>query len=222
MNTIDASRLLRLQQLGSASLPVGAYAFSLGLESAIEAGWLATAEDVAHWLAAQLEHAVGRVDVPIYFRLTAALRAQDLTALQYWNDYLLACRETLELRLSDTATGQALASLLPALEVPLLALDEPAFLSLFAQAAVHWGLPDTAACATWLWSWLENQVIATTKLLPLGQTRAQQLLSQLQRLIPPLVEAGQGITDAELGGSLPALAISSCHHEIQYSRLFRS
>jgi len=219
---MQLQNLLRLQQLGSANLPVGAYAFSQGLESAVEAGWLNSAEDVEGWLSVQLRYALGRVDFPVYYRLREVLAGRHESSLQHWNDWLLACRESREQRLCDTATGEALARLLGNLNVPLVPVTEPAFLTLYAQAAACWNLDEDASCAVYGWSWMENQVIAATKLLPLGQTRAQQILDRLQGEIPRLLKTSRDLSDHDVGVSLPALAISSCHHETQYSRLFRS
>ncbi len=219
---MELQQLLRLLQLGSANLPVGAYAFSQGLESAVACGWVGNAEQVEEWLRIQLRYSLGKVDLPIYQRLRVALAQASPGALQYWNDYLLACRETREQRLGDTATGQALEKLLASLDVPLAAVEEPAYLTLYAQVTGHWHIDADPGCVVYARSWLENQVIAATKLLPLGQTGAQQILDRLQAGIPALVDKAHSLTDDQLGASLPGLAISSCHHEFQYSRLFRS
>jgi len=78
------------------------------------------------------------------------------------------------------------------------------------------------AAQGFVWSWLENQVAAATKLVPLGQSHAQILLGEMQLVIPEAIEFSQTLDEFTLGGSLPALAIASSLHETQYSRLFRS
>lgn len=217
----DAARL-RLMQLASPCLPVGAYAFSQGLEAAIELGWITNAADAREWLALQLTHGLASVDLPLLLRTYDAFAANDLAQAEYWNALLLACRETYELRLGDCATGTALARLLPELGVELPALDEPAFMTLFALAAVRWQIPAHDCALGYAWTWLENQVVAVTKLLPLGQTHAQQLLSALQTQIPDALAAAIAVDDEEIGSSLPGLALAGIHHETQYTRLFRS
>ena len=69
---------------------------------------------------------------------------------------------------------------------------------------------------------MENQVAAATKLLPLGQSAAQRILDDLIGIIPGAVSASQSASDAEIGSSLPGLAMASALHETQYTRLFRS
>jgi urease accessory protein len=140
------------------------------------------------------------------------------------NDLSLACRETRELRLTDSAMGEALRRVLKNLgiDVPQVLQQEVSFIVLFAFAAKHWGLAFDAAALGLGWSWLENQVAAATKLVPLGQTQAQQLLNDLQPLLPQAIEIAKNVEEDFIGAGLPALAIASSRHETQYSRLFRS
>ncbi|HEY0963958.1 MAG TPA: urease accessory protein UreF [Pseudomonadales bacterium] len=217
----DAARL-RLMQLASPCLPVGAYAFSQGLEAAIELGWIKNAADAQDWLALQLTHGLACVDLPLLLRAGAAFADDDIAQADHWNATLLACRETCELRLGDCATGAALARLLPELGIDVPPIDEPAFMTLFALAAVRWQIPPQDFALGYAWTWLENQVVATTKLLPLGQTQAQRLLSALQTQIPGAIATAVMLDDTDIGSSLPGLALAGIHHETQYTRLFRS
>jgi urease accessory protein len=222
--TTTDNALLRLLQLSSAALPVGGYAFSQGLEFAIDEGWLSNKADIAQWIDVQMMESLAAVDLPLLHRQLAAAVNADREQLAYWNDYTLACRETAELRLTDTAMGAALVKLLASLDVPMLyqAEKDVSFVTAFAMAAAYWQLDSRSCCHGYLWSWLENQVAAATKLVPLGQTTAQQLLSELLALIPGAIDKSLGIDDDAIGASLPALAMASARHETQYSRLFRS
>jgi len=223
ITTTDHS-LLRLLQLSSVSLPVGGYAFSQGLEYAIDTGWIRNQAQVEGWLETQLLHSVAQVDLPLLRLMMAAAAEQDLEALQRLNDLALACRETKELRLTDTAMGEALGRLMSSLEIPLpFARGEAvSFITLFAVAAVHWQINYPTAALGFSWSWLENQVAAATKLVPLGQTQAQLLLGELQPVLTRALQAAESLTEDQIGAGLPALAIASALHEQQYSRLFRS
>lgn len=221
--TTTDTALLRLLQLSSPALPVGAYAFSQGLEFGIEAQWLRNADDVQAWLQLQLGQSVAGVDLPLLLHLHEAWRGADAERVAWWNDYSLACRETAEFRLAELAMGEALARLLPALGITVPAgLQQPGFLTLFARAAVHWELSAVLTLYGYAWSWLENQVMAATKLLPLGQTQAQVLIGALQAELPALVTAALAQPDAEPGAGLPGVALAGALHETQYSRLFRS
>ncbi|MCS5588188.1 MAG: urease accessory protein UreF [Porticoccaceae bacterium] len=224
MVTITDTALLRLLQLSSAALPVGGYSFSQGLEYAIDSGWLKNAEDISQWLSLQLQQSLANTDLPLLSRQLQAARIADSKAMDYWNCYTLACRETSELRLNDTAMGAAMVRLLNHLDVPMPLCEqrEITFVAAFAMAAAHWQIDCRTACQGYLWSWLENQVAAATKLVPLGQTSAQQLLGELLPVIPLAINQSETIADEQIGSSLPAVAMASAWHETQYSRLFRS
>lgn len=218
--TTTTNSLMRLLQLSSASLPVGGFSFSQGLESAIEAGWVTNSVETQTWLKTQLIESVARIDLAV---LKGAMES-DANDWTHWNDIALANRETKELRLSDTAMGDALRRLLKTLEIPLPEFDrkEMSFTALFAVAATHWNMDFDLAARGYVWSWLENQVAAATKLVPLGQSQAQQLLGDLQANVDDAIELAKTLDETNLGGALPALSIVSCWHENQYSRLFRS
>lgn len=219
-------QLLRLLHLVSPTLPVGAFAYSQGIEWAEEAGWVRTAEDVQDWLRDQLDNSLARLDLPLLVRMWGAARAGDPQAMARWIDWLLAARESAELRAEETNRGRALADLLTAWEMdgagdwrPVLARSQAAG---FAFAACAWEIPAGDAALGYAWGWLENLVLAAVKIIPLGQTRGQQVLRQLLGEIPAAVEEALSLPDEEIGASSPALAIAGSAHETQYTRLFRS
>ena len=83
-------------------------------------------------------------------------------------------------------------------------------------------VPARDAALGYTWGWLENLVLATVKIIPLGQTQGQQLLQHLISEVPAAVDETLGLADDKIGASSPALAIASSAHETQYTRLFRS
>ena len=217
--------LLHLLQLVSPALPVGAYAYSQGQEYAVEKGWIHDAASAEDWIASLLLHSLGGLDLPVLQRMFAALEQGDTRALVHWNDYLQAARESKELLLEDVQMGEALLRLLRSLELPAaLAWPEaaPSFATAFAMAASHWQLSERKALYGFAWSWLENQVAAAIKLVPLGQTDGQKLLLALMPAIDTAVGEALLRSDEALGVGLPRLAMASMQHETQYSRLFRS
>ena len=90
------------------------------------------------------------------------------------------------------------------------------------NVCIRWEIPFAKLAQGFVWSWLENQIAAATKTVPLGQTQAQRLLSQLMEDIPAVCAHAEKVADADIGAGLPAFAIASACHERQYSRLFRS
>ena len=166
------------------------------------------------------------VDLPILSRLYQSWKKKDDEAVSYWNRQLYAQRETSELRAEDHHLGVALARLLNDLDIPQAEAwkkhEDSCFLTLFTLAAVEWKIDLEQTAHGYIWSWLDNQIAAAIKLVPLGQTDGQRALSNLLPKIPEIIEQAQKLDDAEIGASLPMLAILSSQHETQYSRLFRS
>lgn len=221
--TTEAS-LLRLLQLSSVSLPVGGYAFSQGMEYAIDQGWVKNKANVSDWIGLQIQQSVARVDLPVLRLCMDAAQQENAARLLELNDLALACRETKELRLNDTAMGEALSRLMRSLEIdtPFERLEDISFVTLFAIAAHHWQMDFDLAALGFTWSWLENQIAAATKLVPLGQTQAQELLGELQGDIQHAIALSLTVEEDRIGAGLPTIAIASAQHETQYSRLFRS
>lgn len=218
-------QLLRILQLASPTLPVGAYAYSQGMENAIDRQWLTDAASTQAWIIGVMRHSLARVDLPIFSRLYTALLNCQADEFDYWNEYLLASRESRELENEDLQLANALLQLLSDLgvESATARIDRPtSFAGAFVLASVHWNIDLENALAAFLWSWTDNQVAAAIKLVPLGQTAGQKILVDCMTHIPQAIRAALDIKDDEIGFSAPALAIGSAHHETQYSRLFRS
>ena len=111
--------LLRLLQLVSPSLPVGGFTYSQGIEWAVECGWIESVTDLESWLTDQLQSTIARLDLPILMRLYAAVQRDDLPTLQQWSSFLLACRETAELRFQETPRiGRAAQRIVSAQPLP--------------------------------------------------------------------------------------------------------
>jgi len=229
VNSQARLELVRLLQLASPALPVGAYSYSQGLESAIEAGTVRNADDARHWIADMLNFSIARLEAPLWRRLHAAWSDQDMAAVREWNDWFLCTRETAELRAETLQMGYSLRRLITALGefdaaavARLATLDEIAFPTAFTFAVREWKIPAADALAAYLWSWLENQVMAAVKTVPLGQTDGQRLLAALSRDVI-IISNDESLKEASLYSNYSqGLAIESSRHETQYSRLFRS
>lgn len=217
---------LRLFQLISPSLPVGGFTYSQGLEWAIEAQWVTDTNSLKDWLQGVLAASVATLELPILIRLLNAFNNTDEANLMRWTQWLIASRETMELRKEEQQRGAALAKLLPNLgvEIPqhLATTVASCQLTGIALAASQWNIDCQQLCRGYSWSWLENNVVAGVKLIPLGQTHGQQIMLELAEDIPAAVLRAEQIKDADIRSSTPAMAIASSRHETQYTRLFRS
>ena len=217
---------LRLMQLSSSSLPVGSFTWSQGLEWAVEAGWISTAAEFRQWQIQQMERSFLCVDLPLFIRLYRACEQNDIAAAKRWTAYLLACRETRELREEERNRGAAFTRLIKSWEPEC----PPEWLPLFSSSqlcgmawlGVRWDIDVQALALSLGYSWMESAVMAGVKLVPFGQQAAQQLIIELSDHFAAKLDQAWERSDDELGAATPLSAIASACHETQYSRLFRS
>jgi urease accessory protein len=229
------SALLRLLQLTSPALPVGAYSYSEGLEWAIDRGQITSAIQLQNWLAQDLRYGGIRIEGAVMVRVYRAIESGDPAGLRYWNQWLSASRETEELRNQSWQMGRSLLRLLDDLDLDdLVAPDGTGsgidwaeltpcnFAVAFAIVAYRWGIPIEEALIGYLQSWASNLISAGIKLIPLGQTAGQQLQLNLSPIIIDASDAIPQLKDDELRSSNWGVILASMGHETQYSRLFRS
>ncbi len=222
----DSTRLLRILHLASPALPIGAFHFSQGLEYAVEAGWITGEPSALEWISGVARHAIGTLDLPLLLRLHRACVAGDDVALHRWGRFLLATRETEELRAEDHHMGSALARIVKQLDAGSSALTEPpaglGYATMFAVTCVRWNIPETEALQAYAWTWAENQVLAAVKLVPLGQSAGQRILHALVPLLDQLATDALAIEDGDIGACALMQGLASARHETQYTRLFKS
>jgi len=170
---LSSAALMRLLQLCSPALPIGAFAYSHGLEQAVADGWVRSAADVEEWIGGLLDHVWSRLEVPLLARMFQALLESNDEALEHWCAVSRASRESAELVAEDGHLGTALAGLMASFGVPRAtpwAKSGHPFAAVLAAAALHWELPLREAAWALLWTMVEHQVAAAVKLVPLGQT----------------------------------------------------
>jgi urease accessory protein len=215
-----------LLHLCSPALPIGAFAYSQGLEPAVTSGWITNEADARAWIVGQIGAQLATLDLPLFVRFYAAWNESDAAALGAWSAFLTASRPSAELQAEDRHLGVALARLLAGLGLdeaaPWVARADVTFAAMFALAARRWEIPVTAAAHGFAFAWAEAQTSAAVRLVPLGQSAGQRILVDAAAAIPAAVTHALTLVDDELGAAAPRLAIASAHHETQYSRLFRS
>lgn len=227
---INAASILSLLHISSPALPVGAFAYSQGLEYALDAGWCKNREDVQAWIEDNLQYGLGQLDLPVFLRLYEAWETKDETAIQYWNETLLAFRESKELYLEDIQVGSAYAQWHLGQEKGeqverssyIEMLEKPTVVAMSSLASVLSEIDEQTALLGFVWSWCENQIASASKAMPMGQTDGQRILQSLIPKIVEICEQAKSITDEEIGTGLMGVAMASSLHEQQYSRLFRS
>lgn len=226
MSITDSTALLRLMQLVSPALPIGGYNFSQGLEYAIHAGWVRDEATALAWIRGLARSAIGTLDIPVLLRLHAAWSQAGAGDVTRWSQFLIASRETSELRAEDRHLGRSLAKVLGDAGIAearaWMTRTDATFATLFTLACTHWRINANDAACGYLWTWAENQSIAAVKAIPLGQSAGQRILHMLISDIPAIIDRAQHVADDEIGSAAPLHLVASASHETQYTRLFRS
>ena len=210
------AQIITLSQWLSPAYPVGAFAYSHGLESLVETGAVTDADGLLDWLGDVLRYGAGLSDARF---LIAAYRAdaQDVGTV----DALCRAFAPSKERLQETdLQGAAFCEVTAAVWAQQIAgLTYPVAVG---RAAALEGLPPALTTQMYLQAFVSNLVAAAQRLLPIGQTEGQRLI---RTLAPLLAE----ITDQALNGSLDDLSgtafladIATMKHETQYSRIFRT
>ncbi len=217
---------LRLHQLISPNLPLGAFSYSQGLEWAVECGWVNDEATLFQWLRDQLQGQMQQQELPLLVQFYRASENTDFGKTQYWNNELLAFRETSELRAEEFNRGRAMCQVLMSLGVAKAKENRHILQQCqhagFAWACVNWAIPLADGLRGFAWSWLENAVLAAVKIVPLGQSSGQKVLFKLCEDIPDVVAKALDVKEKDIGFSAPAVTYASCAHETQYTRLYRS
>ena len=227
--SMNAAALVRLLQICSPSLPVGAYSYSQGLEAAMVQGLVHDEASARHWIVEMLDDIVARFEAPMCWRLMQAFSTGDASTIHELNNCFLASRDTAEFRAETVQMGYSLSKLLQELTPErrditqiISPLPEVAFPTAFAAACAALNIPSYEALIGLLFTLAENQVIACVKSVPLGQVSGQRLLLSLEPALAAASLTARGLKDDELSNWSPGLSLLSMLHEVQYSRLYRS
>ena len=223
--------LLQLIWLASPALPVGGFSYSEGLEAAIDHGLVHDEASCTQWLLEQLLLTQARGDLAAIAQAVPAWQAMDRPRLQALNAWVLATRESSEMRLQTEQMGRSLLEWLRSLQthspvhpeaLQCLAALSPSWPLAYALALAGSQAPLEHALQACAFGWAENMTQAALKAVPLGQSSGQRMLAALARTIPEAVQTALSLTDETRQAFSPMLAILSSRHETQYSRLFRS
>ncbi|WP_216906371.1 urease accessory UreF family protein [Synechococcus sp. CCY 0621] len=222
---------LRLFQLVSPALPVGAFSYSEGLEVLVQAGQLPDAASVRRWLEAELDRGALTIEAASLGRLMEALaRWREAPGGHAWQEvldldsWLLAQREAAEVRAQQRQMGLSLLQLLADLGLPIPGERSPrlAWPAAWAWAGLALEIPPQELVEAYLYGWIATQLSAAVRLVPLGPTAAQRI----QLALAPAIASRAAVLatadpEALWSGGVGAGLAQLGHGEL-YSRLFRS
>ena len=213
----------------SPAFPVGAFAYSHGLEWAFEAGDLTDAASLAAWLADLAEFGGPQFDVSLFALAFRAAAAADWPGLEEVNAVAVALAGSAERRLETTAQGAAFRVAARAAwdSEPLrraAALDGAslAYPVAVAAAAAGCSMDLDRAAEAFVVGQFANLTSAATRLGIVGQTDGLKILAGMLPRLARLARAATAVMLDDLGGCAFRSDIAGMRHETQYSRLFRS
>ena len=226
---IPMSEALRLMAWLSPGYPVGAYAYSHGLEWAVECGDVVDEASLTEWLADVLERGSGRNDLILCAHAQAAARADDAASLCDLNDLALALAPSRELRLETSQQGRSFLDATRAAwgNAALVRLGDglagevayPVAVGLAAGA--HRMAPEPVLAGFGL-AFVQNLVSAALRCAPIGQSAGTRVIAALTPRVTAHAATIPALTLDDLGSATLRLDLGSFRHETQYSRIFRS
>jgi urease accessory protein len=212
----------------SPSFPIGAYAYSHGLEWAVEAGDIRDEAGLEAWLGDILHHGLGRNDAILLCAAHRASASGDRTLLDGANELALALAGSAEFRLETAQQGRSfLDAVLAAWPHPRLSelatdLDEVALPVALGLASACHGLGRATTTQAYLTALAQNLVSAAIRLAPIGQTSGQRVLARMVPGLAGLADEVQSLGLDDVGSATFRADLGSFRHETQYTRLFRS
>jgi urease accessory protein len=228
----SAQAILRLQSWLSPAFPTGSYAYSHGLEWAVEAGHVNNLRSLVDWLEADLCYGSGRNEAIFFGEAWRCATNDDHQKLFAIAELAVALRGTSELALESSQPGTACLTILRHVW-PDFILDalanvlgdrrvQPVLAVILGVRSARQGIPMTLALAAFLQSYMSNLVIAAVRLIPLGQTDGQIAIAELENaVLSNAAHLGHATID-DLGSAAVMVDLASMAHETQYTRLFRS
>ena len=213
----------------SPSFPVGAFAYSQGLEMAVERGFVTSRATLQDWLAALIAHGSLHNDLLLLAAAHRCTTARDATALQAANALACALQPSAERYLEATQQGGSFLSAIAGAWSNSAFAEARAWLegavsypiAVGIAAAAH-GISAAATADAYAFAWVSTLTSAAIRLSVVGQSDAQSVIAALAQ---PLTDAGLRATTQtldDIGGAAFSADLASLEHETQYSRLFRS
>ena len=209
--------LLTLAQWLGQGFPIGAFAFSHGLETAIACGWVHDGPSLQAWLGDILHHGSGRADA---IWVWAAISATDDAALAQLHAQARARMPAAERLREGEMQGAAFARLVR--QVWGLPLPDMLLPLAVGRAVALAGLAQEQAVALYLQGFAANLVSAAVRLVPLGQTTGQQVLAGLAPACAQIAAQTRGCAADEIYSNSFLADVAAMRHETQEPRLFQS
>jgi urease accessory protein len=227
-NTMDSLAFIHSLQIADSFFPVGAFAYSDGLETAVAGGRIRDAASLGEWMG----HFIDGVFVPCeglaLVKCMFALKAGEFGVLSRIDDELTAIRPAAAVRASSMRIGKRLLSLYASIRggegfsAYTRMLPHGNAAAAYAVVFFHCGLAEREALFAFGYNRLAGIVSAGLRLISIGQQQGQSLLTSAIDHLPDAADRILQKVDEPLRSFSPVLDIQQMNHQYVYSRLFRS
>jgi urease accessory protein len=229
MTEAEAAALYRLMTWLSPSFPVGAFAYSSGIEWAVEAGDIVDAASLREWLATMLSDGSGFCDGVLLAATHRAASGRDDAGLREIAELAAAFVPSRERQLETTTQGGAFIEIArtawtcDGLDQLIAACDGAIVypVAVGLVSAAH-GIPLQPVLHAFFHAVVSNWISAGARLIPLGQTDSQRVLAALEPAVATTAHRARQASPDDLGSATFRADLASLRHETQYTRLFRS
>jgi urease accessory protein len=215
--TTEPQQLLQLLAFMSPAFPIGSFAYSHGLEWAIDDGAVTSADNVRGWIESLFTHGSGWNDAVLF----AAAFDANHGARQEIDELALALAASRERALETSDLGQSFAKAAATLLRDNSA-DFQSYPVAVAAACRDADIGKQAALLTFLQAFSNNLIAVAVRLVPLGQTKGLEVMRDLMPIIAETARRAMTSSLDDLGSSTLLSDIAAMKHETQYSRVFRS
>ena len=214
MYTPTNLKLITVMQWLSPAFPIGGFAYSHGLEWAIDKGYVSNREELKKWISDLLEYGSLKNDAIL---IKLVLQGSDPKEI---NELAMALCPASERLLETQLQGGAFCKIMR--DVWNLEIDDLILPIAFALAAKNESIDQNLVVPAYLHSFCSNLISVAMRLIPIGQTDGQKTLRELSPLILDSVKSVAKSDIDDLGSNCFLSDVSAMQHEYLQSRVFKT
>ena len=207
-------KFMTVMQWMSPAFPIGAFAYSHGLEWAIDKDHVSNGEKLQKWITDLLEYGSLRTDA-IFISLI--LRGHDVRKM---NELSMALCPAGERLLETKLQGSAFAKVIE--DVWQQDIGELSLPIAVALAAKNQSIEQDLILPAYLHAFCSNLILAAIRLIPIGQTEGQRIMLELYTTISDLVQTASESEIDDLNSACFFSDVSAMEHEYLQPRIFKT
>jgi len=214
---VTAAQLLHVLQINDSLFPVGGFAYSDGLETAVANGAVGDGRSLEEWLL----HYVRQVFIPCDGQAVFCAMGADAGTLAQIDDELTAIKPAAATRASSAMLGTRLLKTIAVIRD----FPEPSYRTFpvaYGFVCAHLQVSPDVALLAFAYNRLASATSAALRLMAIGQHEAQGILTRVLEAVPEAVDTILNSGRQELRCFAPLLDIQQMNHRYLYSKLFRS